>query len=101
MSDAPTEMPPTLVAAIRELVSASGLSGVAARELRADLEAHARDGLEAGRDPAELARRLGDRDESVALYWLAFEAMIGLALGRATSPAGAGVGHSAKHDSMR
>ena len=40
-----------------------------------------------------LARRLGPRDENVTFYRLASEAMIGLALGRATHPDGEPVGH--------
>ena len=60
MSDDPSALPAALDAAIRDLITASGLVGVPARELRADLEEHVRDGLEAGRDPDDLARRLGD-----------------------------------------
>ncbi len=47
-------------------------------------------------DPARsprLAELLGDEPERVALYRLAMEAMIGLALGRAVSPGGAPVAH--------
>lgn len=40
-----------------------------------------------------LAQKLGDDPRAVPLYRLAFEASIGLALGRATSPDGAPVAH--------
>jgi hypothetical protein len=43
-------------------------------------------------DP-KLAKAVGKRPERAAFYRLAFEAIIGLALGRATSPGGSPVDH--------
>lgn len=40
-----------------------------------------------------LLRRLRQSDEAVALYRLALEAMIGMALGRAVTPGGGAMGH--------
>ncbi len=67
MTDQKPPLPAELQGRIDEIVEASGLSPSEAKELRADLTAHALDGLAHGRPPGELARRLGEPTEVAAV----------------------------------
>lgn len=57
------ELPSELAEAVEAIVASSGMTGAAARELRDDLRNHARDALEAGRDPGEVRRLLGTAED--------------------------------------
>jgi len=60
-------LPPVLVRRVEELVARAGLGPAEADRLRADLMAHLRDGLDAGRSPDELVESLGDPGEVAPL----------------------------------
>lgn len=60
-----TRLPPSLQGLVDDVVERSGVEPGRAGQIRADLEQHLRDGLDAGRTPEELMARFG-RAEDVA-----------------------------------